>query len=284
MKLSGQLTDYQATQLLDALCVDEKSDVAEVALLMAAELGEAMVLAEQMTKIEALASEAALYVNPQQSPELIAKALCHFMKTVKGFLGNSEDYYQADNSFLNKVLERRLGIPISLAILYLGIARRLGVTNMVGVGFPGHFLVKIDADKPILIDPYFHKIIQEDECEERLQHVYGKHARLHRSHLHAVSSAELLARLSRNLVEIYSHRHAYEKALTACNRTIKLDADLPEDYYTRALLYEKLECATAAIQAYAEFIYRAPQDERIAEIKQRISKLRMQVSERKVLH
>lgn len=277
------LSDFQSTQMLDALRMDAETDLAEVALLMAAEQGQSIVMAEQKKHIDALATEAAAYVKPQDSPEHIAVALCHFMKVVKGFKGNSEHYYQSDNSFLNRVLETRLGIPITLAILYLCLAKRLGV-SLVGVGFPGHFLVKIPAAKDVLIDPYFHKIIDEDACEERLQHVYGKHARLHRTYLRAVSSAELLARLSRNLVDIYLHRQQDEKALIACNRAIKLDPDQPEDYYTRALLYEKLDCPAAAIQAFAEFIYKAPQDERIADIKQRINRLRAHSRERAVLH
>jgi len=284
MNGAAALSAFHATQILDALVVDEQTDLAWVALLIAAENGRPLVMTEQLAQIDALATEAANYIKPSESAENIAQSLCFFMKEVKGFKGNHDNYYNPDNSFLDLVLQTGEGIPITLALLYICVAKRLGIQNIVGVGFPGHFLVKIQGEQDVLIDPYFHKIIQESECEERIRHLYGKYARMHRSYLLPVSAGELLARMVRNLVDIYKNKHLYDKALLACSRAIKFAPDYPEDYYLRATLYELLECPAAAIQEYAHFIHLAPQDDRISDIKQRITVLREQSQKKNVLH
>lgn len=284
MNSAATLSTFHATQMLDTLVLDEQTDLARAALLIAAENGRPIVITEQLARIDAMAAEAANYIKPSESTENIAQSLCFFMKEVKGFKGNNDDYYNPNNSFLDLVLQTGQGIPISLALLYICIAKRLGMQNVVGVGFPGHFLVKIQGEQDVLIDPYFHKVIQQNECEERIRHLYGKHARLHPSYLQPVSAGELLARLVRNLADLYKNNHLYDKALLACLRAIKFAPDSPEDYYLCATLYELLECPLAAIQEYAHFIYLAPHDDRISDIKQRITILREQSQKKNVLH
>src|SRR5207244_1825351 len=106
------------------------------------------------------------------------------------------------NSFLNDVLDRRTGIPITLAVVYLEVARRLGLT-LLGVGFPGHFLVKHPGAPELIIDPFFAQVLSPRDCEQRLQAALGSEARLHPSHLRAATTRDILVRMLRNLKQIH---------------------------------------------------------------------------------
>ena len=269
------LTPFQAGQRLD-LFVGDDFDLAEGALLLAAENGEKIKLNETLSLIDSLAKEAALHLNLNAAPEDIAIKLCFFFRELKEFSGNTDDFYNADNSYLNKVLSSRQGIPISFAVLYLAVAQRLGI-KMEGVAFPGHFLLQMSKEPLIMLDPFEHKVItSEAECEERLRKLFGKHARLHESYLTPLNNKEILANMARNLVEIHQTHERYDLALTCCSRAMFFDPDNAEDYSVRAALFEKLDCHAAAIQDYAHFIYLNPQDDQVSEFKARIRGLKEQ--------
>ena len=106
----------------------------------------------------------------------------------------------------------------------------------------------------------------------------------HCSYLHTVSNREILARMARNLVEIYQEKKLYELALICCTRAINTEPGLAEDHYTRANLYEKLDCHGAALQEFSRFIYLSPKDDRIGEIKEKIRWLREASEKPKYVH
>lgn len=290
----GTILPYHASQVLDSLLpadigFDNNNDLAKAALLFALENGQEFVLEEQLTLIDELAREASIYVDLNASTSEIARSLCYFFREVQGFQGNSGNYYDPENSFLNRVLENRRGIPISMAVLYISVASRLGFSDVVGIGFPGHFLIRFGendnaSSEGVYIDPYYHKLITDSECEERLKTLFGSHARMHRSYLGTVSNRELVARMARNLVEIYQDKQLYELALVCCTRAINAEPGLAEDHYIRADLYEKLDCYSAAVQEFSRFIYLSPKDERIGDIKERIRTLREASDKPKYVH
>lgn len=123
-----------------------------------------------------------------------------------GFHGNREDYYDPRNSFLNDVLDRRAGIPITLSLVYMEVARRINLT-LVGVGFPGHFLVKHPGDPEIVVDCFNSgKILLEPDCEVRLEEVYGRPLPLAPEYLQAVSKKQVVTRMLQNLLNTYTQR------------------------------------------------------------------------------
>jgi regulator of sirC expression with transglutaminase-like and TPR domain len=124
-----------------------------------------------------------------------------------GFRGNQDDYYDPRNSYLHQVIERKVGIPITLSVLYIEVARRLGVT-INGVGFPGHFLVRYDdPDHTLVLDP-FHMgmVLDAEELTTRLQEVVGNSAQLSEDTLRPVTKKRILLRMLANLAGIH-HRN-----------------------------------------------------------------------------
>lgn len=123
-----------------------------------------------------------------------------------GFRGNQDDYYDPRNSYLHQVIDRKVGIPITLSVLYIEVARRLGV-DVQGVGFPGHFLVRYDDDEQTLVLDPFHMgmVLDTDELTTRLRAVVGRSAQLSEDMLRPVSKKRILLRMLANLAGIH-HR------------------------------------------------------------------------------
>src|SRR5262245_46299178 len=137
---------------------DDAIDLAEAALLIAAESYPGLDVARYVAALDALASEAEPAVRGAGSDPERVRRLVQCLAVERRFRGNQNDYYDRRNSFLNEVLERRTGIPITLAVVYMEVARRLGLL-VLGVGFPGHFLAKHPGASELIIDPFFGQIL-----------------------------------------------------------------------------------------------------------------------------
>ena len=124
-----------------------------------------------------------------------------------GFTGNVDDYYDPANSFLNEVVRRRIGLPISLSVLGMEVGRRLGL-EMVGVGMPGHFLLQhVASDPPVWVDPFSGgRLLDREACEERFHLVNGASTPFLESYLEPVSPRAILGRMLANLKAIYATR------------------------------------------------------------------------------
>ena len=125
----------------------------------------------------------------------------------QGFTGNVDDYYDPDNSFLNKVLERRTGLPITLCVLGMAVGHRLGL-RLAGVGLPGHFLLRHDGDgPPVFVDPFAGgRVLDREACIERFKAVNGLNAPFVESYLDPVGPRAILGRMLANLRAIYAAR------------------------------------------------------------------------------
>ena len=186
--------------------------------------------------------------------------LSHFLFEQKGFEGNREEYADPRNSFLNEVLDRRRGIPISLSILYLEVGRRLGL-SLYGVGFPTHFLVKaVDERGELIIDPFYDgAILTLEEIRARLTQVYGQPVEVSPAHLKPIGTRHILVRMLRNLKAIYLKGADSTRALSALDRILLLDPRSVEELMERGALYESLECFKAALDDFQSFLSQAPQ-------------------------
>ncbi len=124
-----------------------------------------------------------------------------------GFTGAVEDYYDPANSFLNEVVRRRVGLPITLSVVGIEIGRRLGV-KLAGVGMPGHFLlVHEGGGSPVWVDPFSGgRLLDRDECEERFHLVNGASTPFLDSYLEPVGPRAILGRILANLKSIYASR------------------------------------------------------------------------------
>ncbi|HEU5059661.1 MAG TPA: transglutaminase-like domain-containing protein [Kofleriaceae bacterium] len=141
-----------------------------------------------------------------------------------GFRGNQDDYYDPKNSFMNEVIDRRTGIPISLSVLYIELGRRLGL-DLAGLSFPGHFLVRYQSgDELLFIDP-FHQGARLDVAalEGRLRRVVGPSAELAEEHLEPASKHHMLTRMLTNLAAIYRRAGDVYRGIAVLERMLVLD-------------------------------------------------------------
>lgn len=171
---------------------------------------------------------AAPHSRGREAPQPIDRAqlVSDVLFVQMGFRGNAEDYYDPRNSFLGQVLERRLGIPISLSVLFLEVARRVGVLAQ-GVNFPGHFLVRIaDDDSWRFLDPFAAgRLLSTVDLEVLLRQSAGPTAALEPSLLSAASKRQIVSRMLVNLAGIYGKQGDLPRSLSVLERLAILDPD-----------------------------------------------------------
>ncbi|WP_257462605.1 SirB1 family protein [Archangium lipolyticum] len=176
-------------------------------------------------------------------------ALRHVLADIEGFRGNEDDYQAPENSFLDQVLERKVGLPITLSVVYLEVARRAGIP-LYGVPFPGHFLVACETgdDHKLVVDP-FHggEILTEEGCRELLQRV-APQLKFNPSML-APAPVELIAyRMLSNLRRVYLERDEGEHGLAVVDLLLMLAPNHPGELRTRAALLANLGAYRAALK------------------------------------
>jgi regulator of sirC expression with transglutaminase-like and TPR domain len=199
-----------------------------------------------------------------------ARALNEILFDELGFAGERDDFYDPRNSFLDQVLSRRRGIPISLSVLYCEVARRLGL-SAYGVSFPAHFLVRIGrGDSLLVLDVYSGGIaLPEAELDRRLAEVYGDGAVTIRSRpslLRPAGKRETLVRMLRNLAGIYAGRDDEGNLLEALTAMLNLMPDLPDALQQRGLLLRKLGHSPAALADLQRFAQVSDDAEQIAAV------------------
>ena len=158
-----------------------------------------------------------------------ARAITRVLFVEEGFRGNVDDYYDPKNSFLHEVLDRRTGIPISLSVVYMEVARRIGL-RVTGVGFPGHFLVRaFDDDRAVVIDPFNGgAVLGKDDLQDLLTRVVGPDARLDATMLAPIPKTQILTRMLVNLAGIYGKRGDLFRSLDVLERLHLLDSGNPK--------------------------------------------------------
>jgi regulator of sirC expression with transglutaminase-like and TPR domain len=224
---------------------DAELDLARGALLIATEAYPDLDIDAWIGRLDALAREA----RPLPGGDEFGQAswLARFLYQEKGFIGNAQDYYDPRNSYLCDVLERRRGIPITLAVVYLEVARRVGCAAH-GVNFPGHFLVGIGRVDEIWLDPFTGGFLTREECALRLVQTAGEGAELRAEHLAQATPRQILARILGNLKHIHGQRGEFERALACAERALMLLPDAPVELRDRGLLDARLECFRPALR------------------------------------
>ena len=260
-------------------------DLAQGALLIAAHEYPELDIDACLRQLQDMADTLRKRLRPDISASETLISLNHYLFDELGFRGNAADYYDPRNSYLNDVIERRLGIPISLSVLYIDVGRRLGLP-LEGVSFPSHFLVKCILRTGVLVlDPYAKGTSLSAEAlrrrlDEGEQTAAESDAALLKTALRTATVAEILARMLRNLKAIHLHHADLPKALWAADRILSLMPDAASEYRERGLIYLELECFRAALtdlQTYARLAPEAAVAEdiacTIAEVQQRAARL-----------
>lgn len=180
-----------------------------------------------------------------------------------GYTGNHDEYYDPRNSYLNQVFERRLGNPVSLAMVQIEVARRLGVP-LDGVSFPGHFLVRLPVDDGLLVmDPFNGgRPLGVDELRERAKPHLGGDPPDDAALLHILDPASpraILVRTLRNLHGVYAEREEWDRAARCADRVLKLTPDQPEALRDRGLAYLKMDYKAGAQRDLARYLHLSPE-------------------------
>lgn len=264
--------------LMTVLAVpEERLNLAEAALLLAKDEYPTLDVADYLHRLERLAEgvRARLTANAGLEDKIVA--LNEFLFDDQGFSGNLDDYYDPRNNFLNDVLDRKLGIPITLSILYMEVGSRIGLV-FEGISFPGHFLVKLPTDDgDVLLDPFSGgmPISAEDvlaRIKQRFPEDDVRSAALDRL-LVAANKKEILVRILRNLKAIYIKTGDDNKALLAMNRILLVQPDSPEEIRERAELYDRLECFRPALADYRHYVKLNPEAPEALDLHRRIVEL-----------
>jgi regulator of sirC expression with transglutaminase-like and TPR domain len=216
-----------------------------------------------LRKLDTLAVRVEVLTGHECAYGRVIESMNEVLFVQEALRGNTEEYYDPRNSFLNDVLDRKLGVPISLSIIYMEVARRIGFP-IEGVGFPGHFLVKCTADeREILIDPYQNgRILSAEDCQELLNRVYGNSVTVQPAYLHSMGKKSIITRVLYNLKGLYYQQENYHKALSVVDRILLLNPGLISEIRDRGLLYMQTSLfskALADLEYYLEHAI-APQD------------------------
>lgn len=254
--------------------------LAEGAFVLAAEARPDLDIEFGLAHIDELVERARPLIDEATTPSGTVATLNHVLFELEGFRGSKEQYEDPRNSFLDEVLSRRRGLPITLSILYVEIARRLGL-EAYGVGFPGHFLAKIAgiSDSPrgeIIIDPFFGRILRKEECVERLHAMTGDENFDHETWLRPATALEIYTRMLNNLKFLYFREGDGLSALGCFDRILVLAPNSALEYRDRAILLERLDCTHAAIEDYSQYLELAPDREDRARIRLRRDALKQQ--------
>jgi regulator of sirC expression with transglutaminase-like and TPR domain len=215
---------------------DEEINLAEAALLIARTEYPELDMPLQLSRLETMAGQ--ITADPGRSDIGNILALNELLFEREKFTGNEEEYDDPRNSFLNDVLDRKKGIPITLSLVYMELARRHGLP-VWGVGFPGHFLVKYAANSgEIIIDP-FNKgaVMTRQDCDQRLKSNFGEDAEFRAEFLDAASNKQILSRMINNLKGTYFRRRDYPRVLRMIEMGQAIDPGSREELRDRGMVH-----------------------------------------------
>ena len=218
-------------------------DLSEIALAIAQQERPSLDLIESRETLADLVSEFQQLISVSESASVAenARLLCRFLFEQQGFAGNEEKYYDPGNSYLDRLLQLRRGIPISLALLYIHVGRAAGL-EMQGIGFPGHFLVGVCCQgERALIDPFAGRLVTEAGLLALLKQQRGDIAVLKDTYSSPVAASEILLRMINNLRAIYQQQGDHRRVLVCCNQILTIDPENPQELFQRIAIYRQLD-------------------------------------------
>ena len=225
---------------------------------------------DYIARVDELAQRAESRISEVGDAAQTIAALNEVLFQEAGLRGNRQEYYDPRNSFLNDVLDRRLGIPTTLAVIYMEVGRRLGFP-LFGVGMPGHFLLKhYDIDgKETLIDCFNGgDILSAQDCQKRLDEIYSGQMTLRPEFLFAVSRRQILTRILNNLKTIYLAARNFRKTLPLVDLVLVIYPRSPEDVKQRAMLRYSLGQNKGAAEDLENYLKMSPDASDADEVRQ----------------
>ncbi len=261
---------------------DARIDLARACLMIAEDAYPGLEVDDYMAEIERMAMRLRGRLPAAGGAEDRVVALNQFLYEELGYWGNTDDYYDPRNSYLNEVIDRKTGIPITLSVLYMELGRRIGLP-LQGVSFPGHFLVRLKLrGGTLVLDPFAGGAPQsEEELRSRVQRVipHGVADDLPASELpldqflEPASNRQILSRVLRNLKGIYRETDKPERMLEVLNRMLVITPDASAELRERGLVYQRLECYRAALKDLTDYAEREPDAPDLDEVRAKLMEL-----------
>lgn len=229
-------------------------NLARASLLVAKEEYPQLPVDLYLARLDQIAEEVKDRLSCENAPLVVLNEVIETLYVRRSLKGNRESYYDPRNSFLNDVLDRGLGIPLTLGVVLLEVGWRLDLP-LEGVNFPGRFLVRYRGDHlSLLIDPFDGgKIRFEDQAQELLDQVYGGVVRLQDDFLRGSNKREMLTRMLTNLKSVYVKVGDHPRALAAVERLLMITPTAPAESRSRGVLLARLgrhEEAATQLEAY----------------------------------
>ena len=272
--MTAAFGDSPARRRFAALIARPVIPLAEAALAIAEEEYPGLPAPEYLDRLGALAEQVEAKLAGRTDAASKLRSLRGVLFAEGGFRGNADQYYDPRNSYLNEVLDRRLGIPITLSILYMEVASRVGLP-VDGVAFPGHFLVKhVAGDREIFIDPYHGgELLSADDCAARYR-AASPGRELDPRALDGVTPRQILSRMLHNLKKIYVETGDDVRALWVVDRLLMLSPSDPGERRDRGLVEARLGGAAAALSDLEAYLASAPSAPDADEVRALVAQLR----------
>lgn len=259
---------------------DEDIDLLRAALTYARSEYPDLDVERYVGRVGALAERVRQQVGESLEAGAVLAALNKVLFEEDGFRGNRDDYYDPRNSYLNDVLDRKTGIPITLSVVYMEVARRVGLL-VFGVGMPGHFLLKhYDIDgQQTFIDPFHSgRQLTAAECQVRMEEVYQGQLQPQPEFTNTVGKRQMLTRMLNNLRSVYISSRNFEKALGIVDFILAIHPGSPEDLRQRALLRYNEGMLRLAAEDLDEYVRMAPEASDAEEMRQTAFSIRRTIA------
>jgi regulator of sirC expression with transglutaminase-like and TPR domain len=195
-------------------------------------------VSKYIEKINEMGNSLKIKIGEVKNPTYLISVLNEYLFDELGFHGAEEDYYDPVNSFLNVVLDKKTGIPITLSILYSEVAKHIGLDLRI-VGFPGHVIVKYK--KEMILDPFYRgRLLTIEDLEKILNRNFGEDVEFVPEYLNEATTEQLLTRLLRNLKNAYTQSYAYDNAMKCTDMILGMQPESSEEIRDKGILEERL--------------------------------------------
>jgi regulator of sirC expression with transglutaminase-like and TPR domain len=258
---------------------DASIDLGRAALAVARIEYPALDDAHELQRVDALAAR--IGTGRRGAAAETLERLKRFLFDEEGFRGNADEYYDPRNSCLNDVLDRKLGIPITLSVLTMEVGRRVGL-DIVGVGLPGHFIVSATvAGRAVLLDPFNGgAVLTPSTAADVAARAVGRPVKIEEAHWAPCSRRQIVVRMLRNLKTIYARRSDWERALGVIDRLLLIDSETPMHLRDRGTVLVKSGRLWDGAAEWEAYLNRYPNVSDAEAFRQELRRVRQELGSR----
>ena len=214
-------------------------------------------ITEYVDKLNSMGKTLRNIISDVKNPTYLISILNEYMFNTIGFSGNDDDYYNPDNNFLNVVIDKKIGIPITLSIIYIELARHIGL-DLRPVGFPSHFLVK--HTEAMIIDPFGSgRVLTNDDLQEILTRSYGGEVEFVPQFLDEIEPEKIFIRITRNLKNSFTESFNYEMAMRCINFILSIEPNAAEEVRDKGILEARLLHYDLALESLNKYLELSPE-------------------------